>query len=130
MRFILSESRLEDALEVVNKFCRTSSLEQSVCAKAKLVYEELVTNVFVHAVKLKATYLDVRVREWDDSVFIEMCYDGGKFDPTVFKARADLETPVENRKEGGLGLLLVFSFSKSLEYKREGEENRVYVEIR
>jgi serine/threonine-protein kinase RsbW len=128
--FSLTDSSLEDAIEFVEAFCDCLKIEDdSVCFKVRLIYEELVSNIYKHSTKLNTTFFDVVAKKQDSLIELRIKYDGEAFDPTSFTDERLNEPFSQNKKEGGLGLFLVFNMSKDFTYERENGFNIINVKI-
>ncbi len=129
-RVQLSSTTIKDALKIADNFCKNHLKEENeLCFKIMLVYEELLTNIFKHSVKLGSTFVDIEMKNKNNAVVIEFVYDGGGFDPTNYRDKRIDEPFSEKKEEGGFGLFLVSEFSKRFEYKRAEGLNRIYVEV-
>ncbi len=129
-RFSLADSSLKDAITFIEKFCEYEKFEDNgVCFKVRLVYEELVTNIFKHAVKLNTSFFVVDVKQTGGAVEIELSYDGEAFDPTKHRDERVDEPFGQDKKEGGMGLFLVFSMSRDFKYGRKKGLNVINVKI-
>ncbi|WP_022671230.1 ATP-binding protein [Hippea alviniae] len=126
-RFTLEKENLEKALLFTDKACKIINNER-LCYRFRLIYEELITNVFFHATKLNATYTNVKAELDKDTIILIIEYDGGEFDPTKYKTKEN-KLPLKERKEGGLGLFLVFNFAKKLSYERVNGMNILKINI-
>jgi len=113
---------LEEALGVVDHFCRETNLEESLCFRLRLVCEELVVNLLKHA---HAEAFSLALEKRDEGNHILLSYAGEHFDPRA----SDLGPldSVEESTPGGLGLFLVKSVAKQFEYRYETGVN--FVEI-
>ncbi len=127
--FDLNNSKLSDALQLAEEFCSSSPIDKALCTRFKLVYEELVTNVFMHATKLNARKLAIQIEAFQDKVRFILSYDGEAFDPTKMGDDVELEKPLEERKVGGLGIFLVKQFASLFEYEYDNGFNRLTVEV-
>lgn len=87
-----------------------------------LVIDEMLTNVASHGEAPGGT-VRVRIDILLDRVTAEILDPGLPFDPRTAPA-PDLETDVENRAIGGVGLLLVKTLTSELDYERSGDRNR------
>jgi anti-sigma regulatory factor (Ser/Thr protein kinase) len=86
-----------------------------------LVIDEMLTNVASHGEAPGGT-VRIRIDILPDRVTAEILDPGLPFDPRTASA-PDLETDVENRAIGGVGLLLVKTLTSELDYERNGERN-------
>jgi anti-sigma regulatory factor (Ser/Thr protein kinase) len=66
----------------------------------------------------------VRLQLHDDGVHVEYSDRGTAFDPLSVPP-PDLETRLEDRSLGGLGIHLVRQIMRDLEYRRAGGWNRI-----
>lgn len=92
-----------------------------------LVLEELFLNIAMHACPDEP----VRIACWAPStgmINLEFLYSGPEFDPTKAPA-PPLNAPLAQRPIGGLGIYLVMQMAESVAYQREGELNRLNVQI-
>ncbi len=126
----LDSATINDALKIADDFCKNSvEKEKELCFKIKLVYEELLTNIFKHSIKLGSTFVKIEIKNRDGTALIVLVYDGGKFDPTNYRDKRVDEPFSEKKEEGGFGLFLVAQFSKRFEYERIEGLNKIYVEV-
>jgi anti-sigma regulatory factor (Ser/Thr protein kinase) len=87
-----------------------------------LVIDEMLTNVVSHGAAPGGT-VGVKIDILPDRVKAEILDPGLPFDPRAAPG-PDLETDVENRAIGGVGLLLVRTLTCELDYERSGDRNR------
>lgn len=93
-----------------------------------LVLEELFVNAVRHggcAGMQNAAHISLA---WDGAVAVEFAGRGPAFDPGGAPA-PDFEAPLAERRAGGLGLHFVRQIARDLEYRREGEWNRLSLRI-
>jgi len=123
LRNDLSElERLRRELEDFGERCGLSS---KTLSELHLILEEIVANIISYA------YGDARGHEivikadlGDDELVLEVEDDGRPFNPLQIPP-PDLESPLERRKVGGLGLHLVRELTNDIEYARIEEKNRL-----
>ena len=83
-----------------------------------LALEEVFTNLAIHARgPVMPLRVAVRLEAGDGEVLLEICDDGDPFDPLSAPA-PDLESPLEDRRIGGLGVHLVRRFFPDVRYER------------
>ncbi|WP_025209349.1 ATP-binding protein [Hippea sp. KM1] len=128
-RIDLNSDTLENAMKGIDTFCKKHIPDNDLLFKVRLIYEEIMTNMFRHAVKLDTTFVEVGIKTSPNSVRLSFLYDGDEFDPTKYKDDRINEPLKENTKEGGFGLFLVTNMAKSFSYKRENGFNRIEIEI-
>ena len=88
-------------------------------AAVTVVLDEVVSNAFGHG---GATTVAVTARVADGQVTVEVVDDGVAFDPTMQTA-PDIETALEGRAIGGLGIHLVSRLMDEVAYERRAGRN-------
>ncbi|WP_439594990.1 ATP-binding protein [Falsiroseomonas sp.] len=116
-------ARLLDALEA---FAEEADLPPKVAHRLAVVVEELAANVAMHGSSGPgaATFVAVTVRQEDGAVIASIEDDGRAFDPLA-NAAPDTEAALEEREIGGLGVHFVRQMTRSLDYSRAGDRNRL-----
>jgi serine/threonine-protein kinase RsbW len=128
-----SEARLSvradhEAARRVRDFVSRFAGGHRVCdddrARMLVAAEELVTNLVKYGYRDAAQpgSAEVTVRLDGDWFSIEIDDDGGPFDPFT-QPEPDLDVPLEERRVGGLGLLLVKGLMERWRYRRQGNRN-------
>jgi anti-sigma regulatory factor (Ser/Thr protein kinase) len=113
----------------VARFCRAGSLSASVELNLNLVLEELFANVVAHGGgKGMKEAVAVRLGRTGDGIAVEFADRGAPFDPASAPA-PDLAAPLAERRPGGLGLHLVRSLARIVEYRREEGWNRLHLRL-
>jgi serine/threonine-protein kinase RsbW len=93
--------------------------------RVRLVVEELVVNIIRHAFEDEAEHTIVlTLRTEPGRVHVVTEDDGKPFDPREAPP-PPLGRPLEEQAEGGYGVFLVKSMTRSLDYTRAGGKNRV-----
>ncbi len=98
------------------------SLSRKNIAEINLVLDELVTNTIGHGDCDKKQPIDITLTKKDLKLTIQIIDSGQPFDPTVCQL-PDTTLPLEKRKCGGLGILLVRQFCDSWKYTRSNNKN-------
>jgi serine/threonine-protein kinase RsbW len=112
------------AVEVA-QFCREHSLDNDVAFDLNLALEELFTNTLQHGgCEGMADAVHIRLECAGDGVRVEFSDRGLAFDP-VSAPGPDLESPLESRHAGGLGIHLVRKVMRDLRYRRSHEWNQI-----
>jgi anti-sigma regulatory factor (Ser/Thr protein kinase) len=107
------------------RFCREHSLGDDVQFELNLALEELFTNSVRHGgCAGMENAVHVRLQLHDDGVRVEYSDRGMAFDP-LSAPPPDLEAPLEERSAGGLGVHLMRQIMRDVEYRREGDWNRI-----
>jgi len=109
----------------VARFCGEHRLDGEVAFDLNLALEELFTNTVMHGgCKGLADAVHIRLERAGDGVRVEFCDRGAAFDP-IAAPGPDLESPLESRPTGGLGIHLVRKIMCDLAYRRSDEWNRI-----
>ena len=119
-----------DALPLVGAFlaevCEAAGVGRATCLRVTLLVEELFTNTVVHGHR----------GDSDAPVCLQCEAAPGRmalvyedtapaFDPFAQVAMPDVVASVEDRPVGGLGVLLVSEMAQQIEYRRDGNRNRI-----
>jgi serine/threonine-protein kinase RsbW len=112
---------------LMEQFCVQNALSDDDTFNIRLVLDESVINVIVHGYEDSAEHeIHVRLGIHDGAVTIVIDDDGIPYNPLEAPApRFDL--PVEQRRIGGLGVHIMKTLARSLEYKREDGRNRLTI---
>ena len=86
--------------------------------------EELALNVRDYGV-LDGRRFDILIDSSPSSVRIDFADDGLRFDPTVEAPEPDVESGIDSRSEGGLGVYIVKAIADDLAYSYEMGKNRL-----
>jgi anti-sigma regulatory factor (Ser/Thr protein kinase) len=116
-------AELETVLALISEICARHSVTPEIEYDLNLALDEVVTNVARHAYPAGSEHqftLELTVSDVDFVARIED--DGVAFDPLGHPA-PNLDVPLEERKEGGLGIFLVRQIMTSVEYQRVGGKN-------
>ena len=116
-------AELEGVLALISEICARHSVPPEIEYDLNLALDEVVTNVARHAYPAGGEHqftLELTVSDVDFVARIED--DGVAFDPLGHPA-PNLDVPLEERKEGGLGIFLVRQIMTSVEYQRVGGKN-------
>ncbi len=129
MRHILKNdfSEIPPATEEVDRFLIEQGASADVQYVARLVIEELVTNIIKYGYDDNSAHdIQIEARLEDDKLVMEISDDGHPFDPWNAPA-PDLSLPADQRPIGGLGLHLVRNMSDSFAYERHDDKNIVTI---
>ncbi len=119
-----------DATEEVASSCGASAKTVKQC---QLAIEELFVNVASYAYPEGETHKPCRITfaswEADDAghIRIEIADRGEMFDPLA-KEDPDIKTPIKDRKNGGMGIMMTKKLMNSVEYRFVSPENIVTIE--
>lgn len=110
--------------EMVRKFGARHGMPEDAIFMVTLSLDELVTNIVVHGVKgdPKVHEIMLRLRTESDKVSIEIEDDGRAFNP-LDSPVPDLNSNLQERSPGGLGIHLARSLMDQILYRRIGQRN-------
>ncbi len=98
------------------------SLSKKTIAEITLVLDELISNTILHGDCDKKTPIDITLMKTGQTLTIQIIDAGVPFDPTLCTI-PDTSLPLEQRKCGGLGILLVRQFCEYWHYTRLNDKN-------
>jgi serine/threonine-protein kinase RsbW len=114
-----------EALEWAEAFPISEQSKYSI----RLALEEMLTNTVKYGYDDKTEHLiPVQIAADSEVIRIEMEDDARPFDPTGH-ARPNIEEHFQEETEGGFGLELVHRICKTIGYRREGDHNRLTMQI-
>ena len=119
-------SAFGDIKVLLERFCQTAQLARNDLLRLTLIVEELFTNTIRHGHR----------QDCDDPVTIELELVSGRvalayqdcappFDPVAASLLTEVETILEHRPVGGLGILLALAMSHEANYSLVDGRNRV-----
>lgn len=118
-------SELERVMSFVSELCARNSIPSETEYDLNLALDEIVTNVARYAHRDGGEHpftLQIALSKEEFVAIIED--DGMEFDPTRHPT-PDLDAPLEERKQGGLGIHLVRQIMSSVKYQRLAGKNVV-----
>lgn len=110
---------LPDQLQVLGQ---QWSLSRKTIAEITLILDELISNTILHGECDKKQPIDITLMKAGQTLTIQIIDAGFPFDPTRCNI-PDTSLPLEQRKCGGLGILLVRQFCEYWHYTRQGDKN-------
>jgi anti-sigma regulatory factor (Ser/Thr protein kinase) len=122
-------SELGRLAEAVADFGRRHALPERAMQHMGLALDELVTNVIVHGYGAASGTVVVRLALSGEWLEAEVVDQAPAFDPFTAPP-PDLESPLEERSVGGLGVHFVRTLLDRVAYTRDGSLNRVQLSKR
>ena len=122
------EANAEDlrrAQDAVEEFGEEEEWPPALAYQINLVIEEVGVNVVNYAYEGEAEghAFDIFVASEAEAVTVEVTDDGRPFDPLKDAPPPDLESDVEDRPIGGLGVYFVRKMMDDVRYRREDGKN-------
>jgi anti-sigma regulatory factor (Ser/Thr protein kinase) len=112
-------TRLTEELE---GFCERNGVSSGSLMALNLALEEIVTNVISYGFDGGEHEIDLELLLADGSVQATVADDGKAYDP-LQREDPDVDAPIEERRVGGLGVLLVKRLMDHVTYARTGGRN-------
>jgi serine/threonine-protein kinase RsbW len=118
-----------DSLRSLRDFVRSvagsAGLEKSAAYRLGLAVDEVATNIVVHGYDEAGLAGAIKVWcEMDaDALRIHLEDTGAPYDPVQY-SNVDIDQPLEDRPEGGLGVFLATRGVDDLEYAKSDDKNR------
>ena len=109
----------------LDAFGARNRLPSDVVFAVKLALEELVTNTILYGyADDDAHTIEVNLNLDDEVLRATIVDDAAAFDPRN-ATEPDLTSPLAERPIGGLGVHLVKNLMDGIDYRRDGERNRI-----
>ncbi|MEY5063458.1 MAG: hypothetical protein RLZZ112_1422 [Verrucomicrobiota bacterium] len=120
------KNRIEDLLRV-NSVFESFATQHEIAGRLRyhllVSIEEVLTNIIKYGFDEEGIHpIHITFRRMDEHIEMEFEDRGREFNPLEV-AEPDLETPIENRQLGGLGIHLVKKMVDVATYQREGDKN-------
>jgi len=112
----------------IEDFAEKTGLDMQAIFKINLALDELVTNIVSYAYDDESLHQIEITLSYDAPIFTASLIDDGKaFDPTM-TTEPDVDTSLEQRKVGGLGVHFVKTLMDKIDYNRHAQKNHVRLE--
>ena len=111
-----------EIVELVGTEASRAGLATLRIERLQVAVEEAVVNVATHAYGGNAGDIRIRIRQEDGRFLVEVEDDGPAFD-SLLASPPDTAQALEERRAGGLGIMLIRRFTDDLRYRREQNRN-------
>lgn len=120
------KNRIEDLLRV-NSVFESFATQHDIGGRLRyhllVSIEEILTNIIKYGFDEEGIHpIHVTFRHHQGQIEMEFEDRGREFNPLEIE-EPDLDTPIENRQLGGLGIHLVRQMMDEAKYRREGDRN-------
>jgi anti-sigma regulatory factor (Ser/Thr protein kinase) len=112
-----SEADLIALLPEAEDFLKQQGASPQAAARVLIVLEEMVLNLVKYAKTSATQDIDVRLEVAADGVVVQIADDGAPFDPRA-APEFDKTKPLEERRPGGMGIQIVRSMAREIQYER------------
>lgn len=120
---LLSDSTMEDVTVFAEETLENMDVPIKQAHRSMIVLDEICSNIFNYS---QANGFRASIRLSDDDLIFTFTDDGVEFDPLSVE-EVDISESADQRDEGGLGILISKSLSKSIDYERIDGKNIVTV---
>ena len=125
-----SESEIGRVSDEFLDFAREVGLTAAAAARVELALDELLTNLVAYAFSDDRVHeIDIRAACADGQLTVTISDDGTPFDP-LGAPPADVESSLDEREVGGLGIHLVRHTMDEVSYERSDGRNLVTLKLR
>lgn len=114
---------LAEIMDWIRNCLKETPLSLNERKQVELALEEAVVNIFTHAYGRKKENIEIVCRLAPQKIEFNLRDRGKAFDPLSHKPYPVCDVSLEEREEGGLGILLMHAYLDELHYCRQGEYN-------
>lgn len=115
-------SAVEDSRAAFLDYLEPFGISEQAAYGIEVIIEELVSNVARHSAQARTIIIEARCT--DRMIHLTVEDDGEAFDPLAAPEHAGFTT-LDDARLGGLGIPLIKRLSRSVEYRRAGNRNRI-----
>jgi sigma-B regulation protein RsbU (phosphoserine phosphatase) len=125
-------SSLSAIADYVMSVAMEVGLDLRAAYRLRLAADEIATNVILHGYQENGLtgYIELTASFDEQALTVSIEDTAPAYDPRPFLRQGVTQGPLEQRPEGGLGLLLVSRSVDSLRYERVGGKNRNLLQVR
>jgi anti-sigma regulatory factor (Ser/Thr protein kinase) len=125
LRIVNDLAELARVAEIVDEFCATRSIPADCAFKINVALEELLTNTITYGYSdARRHEIAIALAHAGDEITVELSDDARPFDP-LQASPPDLDSAIEDRRVGGLGVHLVKSLMDEVAYAHRDGRNHV-----
>ena len=119
----VNKNEVDRIIEFVNNFLEPYDVDMKALSQIDITIDEICSNIFNYAYKDKVGKIGIDISYADDIVTIDFVDEGAPFNP-LEKDDPNIDAPIEQRQEGGLGIFIVKQMMDSVSYRySENKEN-------
>ena len=116
---------LDGITAAVEAFSADEAWSTDLLFRINLVIEELVLNIIDYGYDDNDHEIELNFKSDANSVTIDITDEGRAFDPLNDAPEPDIDSPLEERHVGGLGVYLARTMMDELTYRRENSRNHL-----
>ena len=130
MTFNNGEEGLFQAMSSAERVCLEQGVEPNKIFLINLCMEELVTNALRYGAEGKPTvHFSISLQHDQNGLSLQIADDANPFNPLTEAPLPDLDTNIEQRKLGGLGIHLLKNMTASMTYEYRNNQNIIFITI-
>jgi len=119
-------SELNDLHNEINKRLLEINIGKNIINDVLLAVEEVIINIISYAYEDKYEHLiNITIDKKENSISLEIEDDGIDFNPLLVAEPVDLNSSIEERKIGGLGIFLIKKLMTEVTYDRFDNKNKL-----
>lgn len=122
------EANLEELARLQEQLAQFGEQQEwppDIAYQVELVVEELCVNIVSYGTDDSSHRIELCIVSTPDELTIDIIDDGRAFDPFTEAPPPDLDSSVEERPIGGLGVHFVKTMMDDVQYRREQDRNHV-----
>jgi len=123
MEFNASLDSLSGIMDFIREQSEVHGISISLIHKMELACEEAIVNIISYAYKNKPGKIGITCKKDGKRFEITLRDQGVPFNPIDVDINPQFDTPVHERKVGGMGIFLIRKTIDEVCYQREGKEN-------
>ncbi len=118
-------TEIDRTLQSFAAFCKRTQLTEDIQNSISIVLDDLLNNIINYAFENSEEHeIEVSFRADKQRLIIDVVDDGAEFDPFL-RAEPDIESDIDGRDIGGLGIHMIKSIMDDYFYKRVKGRNHV-----
>lgn len=119
-------------IESVEAYLQSQGANKDDINRTELIIEELVTNTIKYGYKDSRTHeISIKLSLTPKNICLQIIDDADPFDPTTTRPQQiNIDSNLEKREIGGIGLLLVKKLATSFGYERVGRMNKQTITLK
>jgi serine/threonine-protein kinase RsbW len=115
---------ITDLAVLFEKVLEPMAVSQKVLFHINLVMDELITNIISYGYQdKKLHWIEIKIECLEEKLIISIKDDATAFDPLGRQSDGEINTPLDERSIGGLGIHFAKQFSQKIDYERTNEHN-------
>ena len=120
----------EQVKALIDEFAEATRLGREDRHKLTLIVEELFTNTVTHGHRGDSN-APVQISLEDTAAGVQLTYEDSapQFDPLAASRRTDIDSTINERRVGGLGVFLTIGLANGADYKFVEGHNRILLTL-